>query len=112
MENNATRMTLFSQGWKAEAYWGSELTAIHMRSASVYRFKENDSISIKHTAVDLDGEWVDHFAVYHRTVTAYHESGNVLSSETEFVDCFDNFLDAYYCGVQCINNLNMELLAN
>ena len=112
MENNATRMTLFSKGWKAEEYWGSELTALHMRSASVYRFKENDSISIKHTAVDLDGEWVDHFAVYHRTVTAYHKSGNVLSSETEFVDCFDNFLDAYYCGVQCINNLNMELLAN
>ena len=112
MENNATQMTLFSEGWKAEQYWGSELTAIHMRSASVYHFIENNDISIKHTAVRKNNEWVDQFVVYHHTVTAYHESGNVLSSENNPVESFDNWLDAYYCGVQCVNNLNMELIAN
>ena len=105
-------MTLFSQGWKAETVWGDELTALHMRYASVYRFKENDSISIKHTAVPKNNEWVAQFVVYHRTVTAYHESGNVLSTENNPVETFDKFLDAYYCGVQCVNNLNMELVAN
>ena len=112
MENNATQVTLFSQGIKFEQYWGSELTATHMRSASVYRFIENNDISIKHTAVRKNNEWVDQFVVYHRTVTAYHESGNVLSTENNPVETFDKFLDAYYCGVQCVNNLNMELVAN
>jgi len=112
MKNNTTQTSLFSQGWKAEQYFGSELTATHMRSASVYRFIENNDISIKHTAVRKDNEWVDQFVVYYRTVTAYHESGNVLSTENNPVETFDKFLDAYYCGVQCVNNLNMDLIAN
>jgi len=113
MENNATRMTLFSQNWKAEKYWGDELTAHHLNSRSVYRFKENDDISIIHTCVkDDNNEWVDRFTVCQYKVTEYHESGNVLSSESKVIEDFDNWLDAYYCGVVCVNNLNMELLAN
>lgn len=103
-------MSLFSQGWKAEQYFGSELTAHHMNSRSVYRFKENDDISIIHTAVRKNNEWVDQFTVCQYKVTEYHESGNVLSSESKVVETFDNWLDAYYCGVQCVNNLNMDAL--
>ena len=103
-------MSLFSQGWKAEQYFGSELTAHHMNSRSVYRFKENDDISIIHTAVRKNNEWVDQFNVCQYKVTEYHESGNVLSSESKVVETFDNWLDAYYCGVQCVNNLNMDAL--
>ena len=101
-------MSLFSQGWKAEQYFGSELTAHHLNTRSVYRFKENSDIAITHSAKYVDDGTVDVFAVTYRKVTAYHESGNVLSSMTETVDTFANWLDAYYCGVQCINNLNMD----
>ena len=102
-------MSLFSQGWKAETVWGDELRATHMRSRSVYRFKENDDISIIHTAVLSDSEWVDQFVVCQYQITEYHESGNVLSSESKVIETFDNWLDAYYCGVVCVNNLNMEM---
>jgi len=43
-------MSLFRQGWKAEVYFGSEITAHHMNTRSVYRFKENDNVSITHFA--------------------------------------------------------------
>ena len=102
-------MSLFSQNWKAEKYWGDELTANHMNSRSVYRFKENDDISIIHTAVLSDSKWVDQFVVCQYQITEYHESGNVLSSESKVIETFDNWLDAYYCGVVCVNNLNMEM---
>ena len=106
-------MTLFSQNWKAEKYWGDELTANHMNSRSVYRFKENDDISIIHTCVkDNNNEWVDRFTVCQYKVTEYHESGNVLSSESKVIEDFGNWLDAYYCGVQCVINLDMELFPN
>ena len=106
MENNATQISLFSQGWKAEAYWGSELTAHHMNTRSVYRFKENSDIAITHSAKYVDNGTVDVFAVsYRKQVTPLH-------SVTETVEVFANWLDAYYCGVQCVNNLNMELIAN
>ena len=112
MENNATQIrSLFSQGWKAETVWGDDLTAHHMNTRSVYRFKENSDIAIIHSAKYVDNGTVDVFAVTYTKITAYHASGNVLSSETETVEVFDKFLDAFYCGVQCINNLNMEAVA-
>ena len=95
-------MSLFRQGWKAEVYFGSELNAHHMNTRSVYRFKENGNVSITHSAKYVDDETVDVFAV---SVT---EQINPRHSVTTTVETFDNFLDAYYCGLQCINNLNLE----
>ena len=95
-------MSLFRQGWKAEVYFGSELNAHHMNTRSVYRFKENGNVSITHFAKYVDDETVDVFAV---SVT---EQINPRHSVTTTVETFDNFLDAYYCGLQCINNLNLE----
>ena len=106
MKNEATQTSLFSQGWKAETTWGSELTAHHMNTRSVYRFKENCDIAITHSAKYVDNGTVDVFAV------SYRKEINPRHSVTETVKVFDNWLDAYYCGVQCINNLNMELNAN
>ena len=106
MKNEATQTSLFSQGWKAETTWGSELTAHHMNTRSVYRFKENSNIAITHSAKYVDDGTVDVFAV------SYRKEINPLHSVTETVEVFDKWLDAYYCGVQCINNLNMELIAN
>ena len=106
MENNATQTSLFRQGWKAEVYFGSELTAHHLNTRSVYRFKENSDIAITHSAKYVDDGTVDVFTVsYRKEVTPLH-------SITETVETFDKFLDAYYCGVQCVNNLNMDLIAN
>jgi len=45
----------------------------------------------------------------HFVVSVSDESGNVLSSESKVIETFDNWLDAYYCGVVCVNNLNMEM---
>ena len=101
-------MSLFSQGWKAEQYFGSELTAHHLNTRSVYRFKENSDIAITHSAKYVDDGTVDQFVVSLRKVTAYHQSGNVLSSVTETVDTFDNWLDAYYCAIQVNNNLRID----
>ena len=103
MEKNTS---LFSQGWKAETHWGSELTAHHMNTRSVYRFKENSDIAITHSAKYVDNGTADVFAV------SYRNQVNPLHSVTETVEVFDKWKDAYYCGVQCINNLNMELIAN
>jgi len=96
-------MSLFTNNWKAEDHFGSELTAHHMNTRSVYRFKENDNISITHFAKFVDDESVDVFTV------SYRKEVNPLHSVTETVEVFDKFLDAYYCGVQCVNNLNMDL---
>ena len=104
MENNATQMSLFSQGWNAEQYFGSELTAHHLNTRSVYRFKENSAIAITHSAKYVDNGTVDVFAV------SYRKEVNPLHSVTETVEVFDNWLDAYYCGVQCVNNLNLDLI--
>ena len=104
MKNEATQTSLFRQGWKAETIWGSELTAHHMSTRSVYRFKENCDIAITHTAKYVDDGTVDVFAV------SYRKEINPRHSVTETVKVFSNWLDAYYCGVQCVNNLNMELV--
>jgi len=99
-------MSLFRQGWKAEDYFGSDLTAHHMNTRSVYRFKENSDIAITHSAKYVDDGTVDVFAV---SVT---EHINSRHSVTKTVGIFDNFLDAYYCGMQCVNNLNSDLIPN
>ena len=96
--------SLFSQGWKAESVWGDDLTAHHMNTRSVYRFKENSDIAITHFAKYVDNGTVDVFAV------SYRKEINPRHSVTETVEVFDKFLDAFYCGVQCINNLNMEMV--
>ena len=104
--NCNSQMSLFRQGWKAEEFFGSELTAHHMNTRSVYRFKENSDIAITHFAKYVEDETVDVFTVsYRKEVTPLH-------SVTETVETFDNWLDAYYCGVQCVNNLNMEMITN
>ncbi len=102
--------TLFAAGYKAEVYFGDEITAHHMNTRSVYRFKENDNVSITHSAPFVNGKSVDQFVVQLTEVLEYHESGNVFRSATATVDTFDNWLDAYYCGVQVINNINMDAL--
>lgn len=99
-------MSLFSQGWKAEVYFGSELIAHHMNTRSVYRFKENANVSITHSGKYAENGTVDVFAV------SIREEINPRHSVTQTVETFDNFLDAYYCGVQCVNNLNLDLIAN
>ena len=105
MKNNeTTQTTLFRQGWKAEVYFGSELTAHHMNTRSVYSFKENGNVSIIHDAPFVNDEAKDRFAVCVRTVH------NPRHSTTETVETFDNWLDAYYCGVQCVNNLNYDAM--
>ena len=93
-------MSLWIANWKAEEYFGSELTAHHMNTRSVYRFKENSDIAITHSAKYVDDGTVDVFAV------TYRKQVNPRHSVTETVEVFDKFLDAYYCGVVCINNLN------
>ena len=96
-------MSLFTNNWKAEDRFGSELTAHHLNTRSVYRFKENSDIAITHSAKYVDDGTVDVFTV------SYRKEVNPLHSVTETVEVFDKFLDAYYCGVQCVNNLNMDL---
>lgn len=107
MKNNTAQMTLFRQGWKAEVYFGSELNAHHLPTRSVYRFKENDNVSIIHDAPFVNDEAKDRFIVNIRT------EHNPRHSTTSPVESFDNWLDAYYCGVQCVNNLNYDaMIAN
>ena len=103
MEKNTS---LFSQGWKAEFIWGSELTAHHMNTRSVYRFKENSDIAITHSAKYVDNGTEDVCAV------SVRKEVNPRHSVTETLEVFDNFLDAYYCAVQYINNLKINLIAN
>ena len=103
MEKNTS---LFSQGWKAESIWGSELTAHHLNTRSVYRFKENSDIAITHSAKYVDNGTADVFVV------SYRKQVNDRHSVTETVGSYDNFLDAYYCGVHCVNYLKTDLIAN
>jgi hypothetical protein len=97
-------MSLFRQGWKAEEIFGSEITAYHMNTRSVYRFKENDNVSITHFAKYVEDETVDVFTV------SVREEINPRHSVTKTVEVFDNWLDAYYSAVQCVNNLNLDFM--
>ena len=93
MTTTSTKISLFRAGFKAEEFWGDVITAHHMNTRSVYRLKKNSDISITHTAT-YEGE--DIFTVSITEVTAYHASGNVLSSTTKTFGTYNNFLDAYY----------------
>ena len=93
------KMSLFTQIWKAEQYFGSEFTAHHLNTRSVYRLKDNTDIAINHSAKYVENGTIDEFAVTLTKVTAYHTSGNVLSSETKTLGVFDNWLDAYYTAL-------------
>ena len=95
MTTTSTKVSLFRSGFKAEEFWGDVITAHHMNTRSVYRLKKNDNVAVTHTAT-YEGD--DIFTVSMTEVTAYHPSGNVLSSTTKSFGTFDNFLDAYYCA--------------
>jgi len=96
-------MTQFRAGFKAELYWGDQVTAHHMNTRSVYRFKENDSVSITHSApYNSNDESVDQFVVQHTRVLEYHPSGNVFRSETQTIDTYSTWLGAYYCALETI----------
>lgn len=101
MKNNTTQTTQFRSGFKAEAYWGDEITAHHMNTRSVYSFKANSNVSITHDAPYVNDVSEDRFTVSVRTAhTDRH-------STTASVGCFNNWLDAYYNALQQI-----RLLAN
>ena len=89
-------MSLFRQGWKAETSFGDDVTAHHMNTRSVYRFKENSDFAITHSAPYVGDESVDQFALTFTEVTAYHDSGNVLSQLTKTLGVYDTWLEAYY----------------
>ena len=88
--------TLFRQGWKAETYFGDDVTALHMNTRSVYRFKENSDFAITHSAQYDGDESVDQFALTFTEVTAYHDNGNVLSQVSKTLGVYDTWLEAYY----------------
>ena len=89
-------MSLFRQGWKAETHFGDDVTAHHMNTRSVYRFKENSDFAITHSAPFVGDASVDQFALTFTEVTAYHDSGNVLSQVTKTLGVYDTWLEAYY----------------
>lgn len=92
--------SLFRSNWKAEEYWGDEVTAHHMNTRSVYRFKENSDIAITHSAKYVDGGTTDVFSV---NVT---EHINSRHSVTSTVGTFDNWLDSYYTAMEQIRQLD------
>jgi hypothetical protein len=101
--------TLFRQGWKAELYFGDDVTAHHMNTRSVYTFKVNPNITITHSApYGVNGDWetsVDQFIVSETHSHQYHESGALFTSVTETVGTFRDWLGAYYCALERIRQL-------
>ena len=99
-------MSLFRQGWKAETHFGDDVTALHMNTRSVYRFKENSDFAITHYAKYADSETrtgsVDQFALTFTEVTAYHDNGNVLSQVTKTLGVYDTWLEAFYHAIDLI----------
>ena len=99
-------MSLFRQGWKAETHFGDDVTALHMDTRSVYRFKENSDFAITHYAkyVDNGDEFisVDQFALTFTEVTAYHDSGHVLSQVSKTLGVYDTWLEAFYHAIDLI----------
>ena len=95
-------MSLFRQGWKAETHFGDDVTALHMNTRSVYRFKENSDFAITHSA-PYDGDVsVDQFALTFTEVTAYHDSGHVYTSVTKTLGVYDTWLEAFYHAIDLI----------
>ena len=103
-------MSLFRQGWKAENYFGDDVTALHMNTRSVYRFKENSDFAITHYAkyVDNGDEFisVDQFALNFTEVTAYHDNGNVLCQTTKTLGVYDTWLEAFYSAIDHIRQFS------
>ncbi len=99
--------TLFRQGWKAEEYFGDDVSAHHLNTRSFYTFHKNDKVSIMHDASYLDSGHSDvsedRFTVSLRTVHSYHERGTEAHSTTETIGVFDNWLEAYYLALEIIN---------
>jgi len=100
-------ITLFRQGWKAEKYFGDDVSAHHMNTRSVYRFHKNDKVSITHDAPYLNNGHSDvsedRFTVSLRTVHFYHESGAEAHGTISTIGAFDNWLEAYYLALEIIN---------
>ena len=101
-----TQMSLFRQGWKAETHFGDDVTALHMNTRSVYRFKENSDFAITHSAPYVGDESVDQFALTFTEVTAYHDSGNVLSQVTKTLGVYDTWLEAFYSAIDHIRQFS------
>ena len=103
-------MSLFNQGWKAETTFGDDVTAHHMNTRSVYRFKENSDFAIIHSAKYIESgnvlSSVDQFALTFTEVTAYHDNGNVLSSETKTLGVYDTWLEAFYSAIDHIRQFS------
>ena len=95
-------MSLFRQGWKAETSFGDDVTALHMNTRSVYRFKENSDFAITHSAPYDGDKSVDQFALTFTEVTAYHDSGNVLSQVTKTLGVYDTWLEAFDDAIDLI----------
>ena len=105
-------MTLFRSGWHADDYFGDDVVAHHMNTRSVYRFKQDTNYSITHSAPYVNNIIdVDQFALTHTEVTAYHSSGNVLSSVTKTLAVYDTWLDAYYHAIDLILQANKTITA-
>ena len=101
-------MTLFTQGWHADDYFGDEVVAHHMNTRSVYRFIQEPNLMITHTAPYEKG---DQFSVSHKHDITYHESGAEFHSITSTIATFDNWLDAYYCAQNVLaQNVLKEVL--
>lgn len=93
--------TLFRQGWKAEEYFGDDVSAHHMNTRSVYTFHANDKVSITHSAPYLNNGHsdvsADKFTVSLRT------DHSPRHSTTTQIDTFDTWLEAYYLALEIIN---------
>lgn len=96
------KTSLFKSGFKAEVYFGDEITAHHLNTRSVYRLKEDSNISITHSAKYVEDGTVDVFTV------SLRKEMNPRHSVTETVEVFDNWLDSYYCAIQVNNNLRID----
>lgn len=93
--------TLFRQGWKAEEYFGDDVSAHHMSIRSVYSFKANGNVSITHDAPYLDSGLSDVSEDrFHVWVKVMHSP---LHSTSTRIGVFDNWLDAYYLALENIN---------
>jgi hypothetical protein len=108
-EMAAAPINLFRAGWKAEEVFGDEVNAHHMGTSSVYTFKANPNISIKHYAVYADQvpancqfDRLDRFVVMHTHSHEYHESGALFTSITSHVATYDAWLGAYYKALEVI----------
>jgi hypothetical protein len=101
--------TLFRQGWKAEEYFGDDVSAHHMNTRSVYRFHKDSNVSITHDAPYVGDVSTDRFTVSLLKVKSYHESGTVAHSVTTRLATFDNWLQAYYYAYEIVDSVLISL---